>query len=65
MQSGKVHPKGNLWRVSSNRGERFALSGLGEDGKELNGAFRVFISDAHERDFEVDENIPIEPSEET
>jgi hypothetical protein len=65
MQSGKVHPKGSLWRVSSNRGERFALSGLGEDGKELNGAFRVFISDAHERDFEVDENIPLEPSEET
>lgn len=63
MQSGRVYSKGSLWRVRSHRGADFAIAEIREDGRRKDQG--GFISNMSERDFEVDEAVPVDPGEET
>lgn len=61
-KGGKRYEKGSLWRVTSNKGQKFDIVGVGEDGQWEDGHRDVWgaergVSGVHERDFEVDPTV--------
>jgi 4-diphosphocytidyl-2C-methyl-D-erythritol kinase len=58
-KSGKVHPKGSLWRIISGSGPHFMVRSVNEDGSWTEED--QYISNLERGDFDSDDQVPPTP----